>query len=513
MHILPVAGAWEALALPGTAGSQLGHPFGMGPLGQPQAGGAETGAKEEKLGFSVLSHLPQSMLHDRSSHVSPFQGDQQPGPSGWSPPTYSSASLLQHIGAGDILEPAGMATSQGGVSSQVGPAEQEQAGPSRIARRRKKPQVEAESSSSPTTPHKRQKLESPIGKGRPKKHVSGLESAGRRQAERAPSPPEDAPKPEPAVELTEDRLSRAVRGVPLAWTPPPLDYPNVDSPSGAAPSIEPSGSPVPSTSQGLSSVGLGWPEVQSPPGPSGGPHALPSSTLGETLSASAPSSPQGMPIPLPGPGAPMPPNAHPFYRLPVLQPWALRKEFRMPTGSMRSGIYLRPIIALRRIQHLFLQPYLSPAEAEELISLNERILQHLALSERSPVWNDPVTHAVVVLGRRYMLLEAVLCSVQLLEHFFKPQEWWSHFVTTIPTEYQCDPSRYESPRLRQHASLAARLSAALGSIKSGTRPSAEMTVTLKRELFCENSSPSELREKRWDPWRNDDKAHGSSSSS
>ena len=443
---------------------------GASPMGSPTVSSAEG-----DRGFSVLCRLLQSMSRDSSSQVSSFQGDQEP------------------------------AASQGGVSLQVVPAEQEQAGPSRIARRRKKPQVEAESSSSPTTPHKRQKLESPIGKGRPKKHVSGWKGAGRRQAERAPSPPEGVPKPEHDVELTdEDPLLRAVRGVPLEWTPPDLDYPDMDSPSAAAPSIEPSDSPVPSTSQGLSSVG-GPPEVQSPPGPSREPRALSPSSMAHPPEAPVPVPPPGAPIALPGPVSPMSQDVHPFYRLPGLAPGTtIRRHFNRDVAFSISPLLCRPLVALKNMRTIFAKPVLDQTDCEMLIIDIEKLVNYLILTQRFPVQGKPVNEAVLALGRRFLFMEAIFCTIAILGPAMHADTWWPEVVNAVPTDVYFD-AKIEKDKSLRNARLAARLSAALELLKKGTRPSVEMTISLKRDLLCSKSSVFEFKQKGWEAWRDDDK--------
>ncbi|KAL8455636.1 hypothetical protein Emag_000566 [Eimeria magna] len=220
------------------------------------------------------------------------------------------------------------------------------------------------------------------------------------------------------------------------------------------------------------------------------------------------------PFPLPPPASPMPPSTHPYYRLPPLEPGRIPRSFNIARAfDSMSGVSVHP--HLQTIRRLLLQPSITPAQAEPLITALEELVSHLYRFQRSPLDTKKPGIAAYLLARRYLSLEAVFIGVQLLGPAMHPQNWWPKLVQSIPSGFSRTlkrKRRYKKTTISS-CELARRLSAAIALLKKGIRPSLRDTVQLKRDLFTNATVHLGLEEPKWDEWRKDDDGGEGTSSS
>ncbi|KAL8448972.1 hypothetical protein Emed_003324 [Eimeria media] len=207
-------------------------------------------------------------------------------------------------------------------------------------------------------------------------------------------------------------------------------------------------------------------------------------------------------IRLPPPAPLMPPSTHPYYRLPFLQPGRICRTF-----SAKEAFTLRsrrsPSDILLTMRRLLAQPSITPSEADTLITCCEQLTRHLHGYHIVPLTQKRPCFVAASLARRFIFLEAMFCSIQVVGSPMRAETWWPQLLQMIPTDYEPSPLCRSSIGTR----LAQRLSAALASLKNGIRPSLEDTVELKRELFKGQSLKLGFDKKLWDPWRKDDDGH------
>lgn len=81
---------------------------------------------------------------------------------------------------------------------------------------------------------------------------------------------------------------------------------------------------------------------------------------------------------------------------------------------------------------------------------------------------------------------------------------WNRFVTMIPTAHACNPRFANTEKGFVDGELATWFSVAFASLKNGIRPRLQETVSLKRALFSGEFVLYELKDSKWDPWRQAD---------
>ncbi|KAL8455637.1 hypothetical protein Emag_000567 [Eimeria magna] len=204
---------------------------------------------------------------------------------------------------------------------------------------------------------------------------------------------------------------------------------------------------------------------------------------------------------VPSPAPPMPPSTHLYYRLPVLQSGPICRFFSTREAfayrSRRSPKEILPVI-----HRLLSQPSITVSEADLLISCCEQLARHLYGYHKVPVSRKRPCFAASCLARRYLFLEALFCSIQVLGSAMRAESWWPQLLQLIPTDYVAPVACRNSAGTL----IAERLSSALALLKDGIRPSLEETVNLKRELFKGKSLKLGFENRAWDDWRKDDDA-------
>ncbi|CDJ34786.1 LOW QUALITY PROTEIN: uncharacterized protein EMH_0022190 [Eimeria mitis] len=194
---------------------------------------------------------------------------------------------------------------------------------------------------------------------------------------------------------------------------------------------------------------------------------------------------------------------HPFVRVPTLSPHVRVSEIeeRHPQPwSPDEPIYH----ILRDVRNLFLKPALSLREANQLVSGAIRLARRALSSMTSPV-DFRASVAAEALGRRFLVFNA-FHTVLKLTGGSKPylSGLWRDLVAKVPTLYTRAPRGMFNDKHRFHHELSYQLSAALELYKSGSSPSEEEMLDIKRKLFCMEFSPHCFRRGCWDLWRHDD---------
>ncbi|KAL8448971.1 hypothetical protein Emed_003323 [Eimeria media] len=225
---------------------------------------------------------------------------------------------------------------------------------------------------------------------------------------------------------------------------------------------------------------------------------LPAAPAASLISSASVSQPSSL-FPLPPPAPPMPPTTHPYYRLPIVRHEEVYTRFSK-AKAFGCCPRNRATDILPLIRRLLAQQTMNGSEANELILACELLAGHLRAYHTTPLLYRRPCFAAASLARRYLSLEAIFCTIQILGFAMGAEDWWPQLVQMIPTDYVAPTRTRKCPG----AVLAYRLSSALASLKKGIRPSLEATVKLKRELFKGSSLKLGFEAKMWDPWRKDD---------
>ncbi|KAL8430818.1 hypothetical protein ACSSS7_005701 [Eimeria intestinalis] len=200
---------------------------------------------------------------------------------------------------------------------------------------------------------------------------------------------------------------------------------------------------------------------------------------------------------------------HPYYRTPTVDPQYLSiPRFRPEDVTDPELVFTQAYSPLRKMRHLLGRATLGPAQLNELAELATRSLSSIFYLERAPTRNERPSLAARNLGRRFLLLDGVIATLEVLKVPVRGQ-WWDQITSVIPDDTLEDEAAY-IPRLSYEATrfnkkLIHKLHRALRILKTGRRISAKETIAIKRMLFCSYYSPNNFRSPRWEPWRQDDR--------
>ncbi|CDI86990.1 hypothetical protein, conserved [Eimeria praecox] len=198
---------------------------------------------------------------------------------------------------------------------------------------------------------------------------------------------------------------------------------------------------------------------------------------------------------------------HPFNRLPtlLLEEGASVRRFSPAKAFAPWRVAHAPNTALEHMCRHFAKRTLCATEGDAIVVWAQRVVGHLFHRHQTPVVGVTPADAVDVLGRRYLMLDSLVCAIQVLGPAMRAATWWDKLVSVIPADVVLADRSFPYQRSQHYTALAKRLSAAIKVLKSGVRPDAGETVSLKRELFGINSTHPEFRRARWDAWRRQDK--------
>ncbi|CDJ42878.1 hypothetical protein, conserved [Eimeria tenella] len=202
---------------------------------------------------------------------------------------------------------------------------------------------------------------------------------------------------------------------------------------------------------------------------------------------------------------------HPFYKLPKLAPFLETNLFCEDSAFSRGCLSGHTSLLLMSIRSVFKAEWVTEAKARKLAWDVERLVCNLYYLQREPVSHYIVSRAVIFLGQRFLLLDALVSALSVLSPVVNASAWWSKLVTVIPSEVPFNSGHTSFERTRQYEDLANRLIRAIDCLKNGTRLGAKETVELKRDLLCRELSPPWFRKGRWKYWRMDDEIELNSS--
>lgn len=201
------------------------------------------------------------------------------------------------------------------------------------------------------------------------------------------------------------------------------------------------------------------------------------------------------------------PIIHLYYRIPVLEAGVVVPVFDAAAAFCKPAVAPKAYACLLNARNLLVREKLKNTEVKYLLDTAAHIIKSLLYANEGPADRRP-NKAIRKLGKRYLLMDALISIVQTLGPSMKADQWWPELATRIPSDYVALIKRpNQSVRSFTIEGIAESLSAALRTLKKGIRPSITETLSLKRALFGKTAI-SEFKEKRWDPWRQDDAHSG-----
>ncbi|KAL8444071.1 hypothetical protein Emag_005724 [Eimeria magna] len=200
-------------------------------------------------------------------------------------------------------------------------------------------------------------------------------------------------------------------------------------------------------------------------------------------------------------GEAYPSQRHPPVRLPVLQPGVVPRLFvpgriRFPLNTLRS--HVATVLTIRKI---LLKARLTQRDVDNLMFQAELLAGHAFSCMFKPIFSFPLSAAVEQLARRFLVFRALFLTAHVVKQDWWRERWWMELGNAVPTDFAELVFTTRSSLFNRK--LAVDLSVAVRMYKSGFSPSSALEVDLMKRLFCEESSPRELRNAIWEPLRQD----------
>ncbi|KAL8426017.1 hypothetical protein Efla_001935 [Eimeria flavescens] len=196
---------------------------------------------------------------------------------------------------------------------------------------------------------------------------------------------------------------------------------------------------------------------------------------------------------------------HPYIWYPSLQPGVVVRPFRpfiafLPFLLERSHTRL-----LGGMREVFRRPSINKQDAELLVTLSELLVNHASITMVAPVRKKHLNKVVSCLGRRFLVWNYLHSTARALCQNWPHDTWWKELAARMPEEVPDSCQEQRKSRLKINNCLLGReLAAAITLYKSGSAPSEETVIGLKRKLFCTKDSPKDFRQMTsWAPWRHD----------
>lgn len=199
---------------------------------------------------------------------------------------------------------------------------------------------------------------------------------------------------------------------------------------------------------------------------------------------------------------------HPFVRLPkVLVTRSLpfiKIDFERAIYSSRGP--WSALTALQRAQEFLSQEVLDETQLVDLAQVAGDLVSNAIHYQRQNVAKHQTYRAVVRLGTRFLLLDAVVSTLIVLDQTPDPFHWREFTESIGHAAPQPIITANYPPRAGFTLYLAQELSRGMRILKRGTRPLPYDLVKIKRMLFCSYLSPARFRDPEFDPWRLEDRA-------
>ncbi|KAL8446344.1 hypothetical protein Emed_005081 [Eimeria media] len=233
-----------------------------------------------------------------------------------------------------------------------------------------------------------------------------------------------------------------------------------------------------------------------------------------TASVQKPDSPPPS-SPLEGPSTSAPPVAvgvdpparqHPYYRLPRVDPSEQAKRRFNPILATSISVARKSITTvLQMMREMLLKDTLTSEDLDTVCKLTHQLAAHANFYESQSTKRSPRYAALPILARRFLLLDSLLCGLELLGEVAEGP-WWDSVSGAINSD-DSTPTQYTpvTDQALYNQDLSRRLCAALDLLKMGKRMPEVPTVLLKRMLFRSHLAPLAFWGPEWTPWRDDDR--------
>ncbi|KAL8424245.1 hypothetical protein Efla_007294 [Eimeria flavescens] len=184
---------------------------------------------------------------------------------------------------------------------------------------------------------------------------------------------------------------------------------------------------------------------------------------------------------------------HPYVHLPQLDFGVQPRDF-VPERIWSTDFgALRPFPVLRKIRTLLRKDILLQQDADSLVECCEQVANHAFRYMSTELIGKPPHSVSNLLGRRFMVFNAIYSTSVALHADWPEQDWWEKLASRVPTE--CVYKKNSSPHATKfYTDLMADLSRALSLYKRGKSPTDEEVIGLKRRLSCMPTSPWMLKE-------------------
>ncbi|CDJ66135.1 hypothetical protein, conserved [Eimeria necatrix] len=198
-----------------------------------------------------------------------------------------------------------------------------------------------------------------------------------------------------------------------------------------------------------------------------------------------------------------PRNEHPFVRLPLLEPGAADDLPDLRALNLRGRC---PLLAhsLKIVRSFLMKPILNKVEVVELLKCEATMLRQAARLITLSVEHLSPSAAVEILGRRFLVFQALHSVAKLLGSHVANNAWYKSVFALLPSNYGKRLGQNIARWSQRYVILSKDLISAMELYRMGDEPSAEEIIDLKRRLLCLPDSPSGFRRVAWSVWRVDD---------
>ncbi|KAL8448049.1 hypothetical protein Emed_004048 [Eimeria media] len=200
---------------------------------------------------------------------------------------------------------------------------------------------------------------------------------------------------------------------------------------------------------------------------------------------------------------------HPFTRLPVLLPGALKRSFIPGQYRAQYAVSFSILYLLKIIRKHYLKPVLDEEDAEDLLSALETLV-YISRGRLKPGEKSTTpSHLVETFATYFMVYDTLVCGIEIFGSKMNLGLWWEDFISMHKTDYSGEPRRnkFGGPSFYFHMRFIDEASAALAIYKTGVRPPKREIIRLKRMIFCHEFSPRRFKGDRGKPWRQDDERY------
>ncbi|CDI87824.1 hypothetical protein EPH_0062500 [Eimeria praecox] len=159
---------------------------------------------------------------------------------------------------------------------------------------------------------------------------------------------------------------------------------------------------------------------------------------------------------------------------------------------------------LLRLRRLFAQKVLRQVDLDMLQDeIEDLVAVYWLRNQRVTKVKAPI-RVVEALGTYFMAFDYIVCAIQLLGDYMQLPLWWEKFAESFNPHLRLpDPGPLRVRISMFYTDLSRRLVAALDIYKGGKRPPLREVVALKKMLFCSPLGRHRLKDRKWNPWRED----------